>query len=208
MRKFATLDCDGVLLNWASGFRSFLIEIEGLHVSPGVPCSYDMKRWTGISDDTVLFSLMDRFNAGEGGYFENLSPITGALEAVERLRQDGYTLSILTACNTDAKTKSGRLCNLEAVFGSLDVFENVDFVALTESKSAHLQARPAGIFVEDNLKNAKLGAQLGHRTILLDYPYNVDHEAPEGDQSYLRVRDWSHALDLVLERAPEELMQP
>ena len=186
-------DCDDVLLDWRAGFSNFLKEFDGIETRPGRPCAYDMKTWIGTDDRDFIVDRIKRFNSGYGGYYEHLSPMSGAVSAVHQLREAGYQDSILTSCGADKKTIRARIANLNRVFGE---FKNVDFVELGESKKSHLAAHRISWFIEDGLDHARDGIETGHRVIVLEDNLNIDVTP---DDKFVRLESWSDILETILE---------
>lgn len=193
MSKFIIYDCDGVLLDWTNGFRSFLKDAEGIEADPAGPSQYNMMTWIGTDDRSFVIDLVNRFNSGEGDYFANLEAVPGAVRGVNILREAGYLDSVLTACNTDPKTVSGRKANLDRIFGG---FEELTCIDLMASKRPHLSNTRPSWFVEDNRKNAQIGTETGHNVILIDYPHNSELLP---DEKFLRKSSWTDIVKEILQ---------
>lgn len=184
-------DCDGVLLDWVAGFRCFLKDLDGIETDPAGPCSYNLMKWIGTDDRDFIVNRINRFNSGERDFFANLSPVEGAVEVVGALHRAGIQRSVLTACNTDEATVKGRRANLEAVFGD---FHEITCVDLKESKRHHLMKSDRSWFIEDNLSNAELGASIGHKALLLEYPHNLPVDDGE---NFSRVKNWNEIALMI-----------
>jgi 5'(3')-deoxyribonucleotidase len=197
MKQDIIYDCDSVLLDYYHGFSAFLKDMDGIIVDEAGPRTYDMMEWLGATDRSFVIDRIMRFNRGEGGYFANLPPIAGAVDVVLGLRDAGHADSVLTACNDDAKTISGRISNLNSVFGG---FPEVRCVALMESKRPHLVSLPKSWFIEDNIGNARLGSSIGHDTVLIEYLHNRDRD-PEED--FTRVQNWSQIREIIHSAEPD-----
>ena len=201
MTRPIIFDCDGVLLDWLSGFGAYLRDAHGITVQDGPPRDFLLSSWMGVTDLELVRDCVHRFNRNEGGYFAELEPVHGAVEGVAFLRAAGHGTSVLTQCNPDPETVRARCANLDRVFGS---FGNVEFVERGVPKSVSLQTRDPSWFVEDNLANAHMGLEAGHDTILIDLPHN---RIPNEDRPDLRrVQDWDGILDTIMP-APAVVMQ-
>ncbi len=191
MKKPIIYDCDGVLLNYLGGMRKALKEVDGIETLGEMPKSYDMMEWMRVDDMDFVIDRIVRFNNGEGDYFANLEPVEGAVDVVHKVREMGYDDSVLTACSKNEKIKAGRKSNLDRCFGGFDLIQYVD---LTESKRAYLEAMPHSWFIEDNIGNAHLGAETGHDTLLIEYDHNSDKS---DDELFRRVKCWSEIHSIL-----------
>lgn len=165
------LDCDDVLLDWIGGFRMFANEKLDAWVE-GEPQSWHMGEWLGTTDE-VAFELVQEFNASPA--FGNLSPVKGAVELVHSLVAAKHLLHVVTSCSSDQATVTMRRKNLDVVFGPR-AFESIHCLDLGEPKAKLLRAwRPGAVWVEDNYKNAIMGAECGHLTYLRARPHNAEY---------------------------------
>lgn len=184
-------DYDGCLINYIGGFGTFLGEFHGIEVDPAGPSDYDLTKWIGLDHQRVLEFIM-QFNSNEGGFFENLQPNPGAVEAVALFREMGFTQEVVTACHDAEQTQTSRLANSDGHFGKFDTFE---FVSLTGSKEPNFSRREPSFLIEDNLKNALLGAKLGHHVFLVDTVYN--QTGPDTELPVTRVFGWDQICDQI-----------
>lgn len=168
------LDCDDVLLDWVSGFRKFASRALAREIE-GEPTSWSMAEWIGGSDNLVG-QLIAEFNRSEA--FGELEPVPGAQLVVQQMHEDPDTrLHVITSCSTDPVTVARRRANLERHFG-VHTFDSVHCLDLGESKKKLLQAwRPGALWIDDNYKNAVLGADVGHRVMIRTRPHNQVHRA-------------------------------
>lgn len=178
------LDCDDVLLDWVGGFRYYAAKRLKKAVE-GEPQSWHMGEWLGTTDE-VAFELIEEFNASSN--FGRLEAVEGAREAIEywmQLREEGscdYRLHVLTSCSSDEKTVAMRRDNLERLFGK-DTFDSIHCLDLGQKKRKILQAwAPGAIWVEDNYKNAVMGAEVGHLTYIRRRPHNKEYQELHDDR--------------------------
>jgi hypothetical protein len=171
------LDCDDVLLDWIEGFRAYA-SVRLQRFVEGQPDSWQMGSWLGTTD-AVAFELIEEFNASPG--FGQLGPVEGAVDVVTKWHQllgplSDVRLHVVTSCSSDPKTVSVRRANLERVFGK-DVFDSVHCLDLGQSKVKVLQSwSPGTIWIEDNYKNALMGADVGHLTFIRKRPHNKEYQ--------------------------------
>lgn len=184
-------DYDGCLVNYIAGFTTYLVEVHGVVMPEHEQQTYDIAKWLGIEKERMN-DLILLFNTNDQGYFEELHPMPGAVEAVSRFRDIGMRQEVLTACHDAEETVTGRLKNSHAAFGQFDDF---NFVKLSESKDPHFELRPKSFLIEDNLKNAIMGARHGHRVFLMDSVYNQTTE----ELPVTRVRHWDEVADMICE---------
>ncbi|CAN0494339.1 unnamed protein product, partial [Laminaria digitata] len=182
-------DYDGCLVNYLEGFGAYLTDFHNLEVDPQGPKDYDLSKWVGLDREKVL-NLILTFNSNQGGFFERLPAMPGAIEAVSLFREAGLVQEVVTACHDADSTKAARLLNAERHFGGFDGFE---FVSMTGSKEVNFSRRDPSFLIEDNLKNALLGARLGHEVFLIDTPYNQC----EKDIPVTRVTGWNQITDVI-----------
>lgn len=187
MTQHIIFDCDDVLLNWAQGFKLYCSAKLGRDIV-GDPPSWQMGEWLSMTD-CEAFTLIEEFNSGE--LFGFLQPIRGAVEEVSRMVTSGRnSLHVVTSCSSDAKTVSRRRDNLERVFGKR-VFDTIHCLDLGESKKKILQAwEPGAIWVEDNYKNALLGAEVGHETYMMQRRHNLEYFDKCSNTNITWVEDW------------------
>jgi uncharacterized HAD superfamily protein len=162
------LDVDGVLLDWLSGFESYLLQqAPELHRDfTGLEQAENLEQLLGMSDHQ-MHEWIDRFHHDVS--FEYLMPLPGAQKALQVL-SDWCHMSCITASGSSPTSAQMRKSNLHAVFG--DVFQDIICVDRSVDKPDYLAAYEPGYWVEDQLKNALMGTQAGHQSFLMDAPYN------------------------------------
>lgn len=179
-------DCDDVLLNWQSGFITYLTE-RGITPCPKGPQSWNLAPWLGCSQEAARSWVM-RFNTSPS--FSRLTPMRGAVETLWALHDAGHSISILTACGLEPSLRQARIQNLRDVFarGETCPWENVQMLALGESKFTHLYdiyeqvaGRTDICFVEDNFDNARSGVANGMTSYCLRRSHNRHHEDAHPD---------------------------
>jgi len=182
------IDCDGVLLDYLVGFKPFAEDRLGVELSPAGPENFELSGWLGCDTATTM-QLVSDFNMGKGGSFASLPAFPGSVEALHAARATGRRLSIITACFDTPEVVALRRANLLDVFG--DIFDRIDFVNPGTSKRAILEHYKGVAWIEDNRKNALLGAEIGHDTYLIRTSHNVRHEALSQHPRMTWVDGWS-----------------
>jgi len=169
------LDCDGVLLDWESGFRKWAeATYQHLAFRSPFPDSWNLSGWIGCSSDEAL-DLIRRFN--HSPEFAYLNPMPDAARLLYELDRAGHPIYVLTSCSAMPTIEQRRRENLARLF-SVE-FQNVICLDLGVSKLPMLLsfADILGecIWVEDNYKNALDGLTAGHRGFFLHRPHNKTH---------------------------------
>jgi hypothetical protein len=144
---------------------------------------YDLATFFGTTREEAVDKLHDfiRIRGHEQ------PPESCAAEVIPNLRAKGYDFVAVTACGLDPVFRLKRVRNLEHAFGFR--FEDVHVVDLRAEKTPILSLYEPAVWVEDHFGHAVAGAELGHRTFLLDRQYNRGQEHP----LVTRVPDW-HAI--------------
>lgn len=199
--RWALLDCDDVLLDYIEGFSFFLSQRLGRPVV-GRPQSWALESWIGVDANDVL-PLMNAFNDTDEG-FGQLKAIQGAVEGVLKLRDLGFKIAIITSSSGDPVSKARREHNVTAIFGNL--IDDLHIVNLGQSKSDILQSYTNAIWVEDNVKNAHLGARCGHRAFLLLASHNQDvHGKMTPKPGVVHAQSWADIVDRVADIMPQPI---
>lgn len=195
--RWALLDCDDVLLDYIGGFTSFVMRVKQLK-SITNPDSWDMAGWLGMNGEESA-SLINQFNDTDIG-FERLKPVQGAIDGVRMLKTFGFRTAIITSSSVSPSSVERRARNVTAVFG--DLIDRLHIVPLGQSKQDILLSYKNAIWVEDNVKNAAIGAATGHRAFLLPANHNQKvHGLSIPDPGVIHVSGWeeivAHAVGLI-----------
>lgn len=188
------VDCDDVLLDWIGGFADWVRLNHGLNPDEDGPGDWDMSTWLGIPQARSL-ELVHQFNASEA--FGELQPRLDAGILVPSLARQGFKLTVITSCSAAMAVVERRKMNLYRAFGP--IFDRIICLPLMESKAATLGMFERCIWVEDNYRNALMGAAMGHRTIVMRRPHNLSHE-DEGRDDIEWMNNWSDIVSLLSSR--------
>lgn len=163
MEKLILTDCDGVLLDWETGFIKYAKE-NGLHYIPGNEQYYNLaKRFEEDWDEVI--ECVTKFNSSEA--MTRLEALPGSVETVAKLVKDGFRFIAITSLSSDRQARAYRMENLKNLFG--DVFDEV-ICLKTGSSKEHILARWADtglIWIEDHFMNAEAGYECGLTPILV-----------------------------------------
>ena len=181
-------DVDGVLLNWNKQFETWMEQEDYLLDNPE---GYAIHRRFGISIDIATKMVKD-FN--EGPWLSHLETLEGAKEGVAELVENGYTFDICTAIGTNQFSNEARTRHLKYTFGK-NTFDKFDYVDMFGDKDAFLeQYLDTGFYwLEDKPENAKLGADLGLKTIMLRHQHNASFD----DARIKTVDNWAQLVNYV-----------
>ena len=183
-------DVDEVLFKWAAVFERWIREHKGYNPSNSITDVYRVEKWLNLSKDEGE-ALLQEFNS-KNEAFGNLEPYADATDYVPRISQLGYSFIAITACPNDPVTEERRRKNIEKHFPG--VFKGLFCVGVGGSKLETLQKFNTTYWVEDSLKHAIVGAELGHKSLLINRPHNIEHAVPT---NILRVNGWHEIYDIV-----------
>ena len=196
MNKRIIYDCDEILLNWFDGFRNFLLRSDGIKTNPNPPSTYDMMDWIGTNDRDFILNRITRFNSNEGDFFANLTPLPGAVSAVNKLREAKYETTVITACGTNPKTIKARKANLKNVFGQ---FDRINCIDLGASKYPLLIQHEKSWLIDDHIEHAESGVNANHITLLMNTKYNQSKKTYE---DFTRIKNWKEAYQTIRSAEP------
>lgn len=178
--KYILTDLDNTLLSFGPHFEDWA-ERAGYRIQRGV-----IDKTYALEDmflDPIEFE--DMFNSFFACDYTmgNFPALANTVEPIKRLKEQGFQFVGVTACNPRTGLAELRHENLKNLFG-FD-FEEVFVTGYSLPKSEVLKNYPASYWVEDNIRHAIEGAELGHTVFLIDQCYNQCEEGP-----FTRVNDW------------------
>lgn len=194
MSKVILTDCDEVLFDWASPFEAWVRETYPQY-RDAQGCLQDhwhVEAWLG--NELAESREMIRLFNGDPSKWPFFKPLPGVVENVLKLHDDGYKFVAITACDTDDQTWHGRWQNLNEVFGR-GVFDTLHCVGLAESKRAHLNRYKSTYWVEDKSRHAIDGAEVGHKSFLINYKHN--ERDGQNIPGVTRVNDWNDIYEHI-----------
>lgn len=168
-RSHLIFDCDGVLLNWIESFKHYATFRHNTEFSTSYPDNHALLGWALNKTQEEVYEMIVSFNSSE--MFENLGESLGASNTLKRLSGD-YSISVITSCSSEPEIIEKRRRNLDARFCNIKTLDLV-CLPLGASKLEELKKYPKGsIWVEDSIKGALEGVEAGHRTFLINSPWN------------------------------------
>jgi hypothetical protein len=184
MPKVILTDVDEVLFDWATPFEAWVRETHS-HYTPETSLTdhWHVEAWLGCELQESRTMIRD-FN-GNNTIWPFFKPLPGVVENIQKLHEEGFQFVAITACDTDEATHNGRWKNLNDVFGH-GVFDTLHCVGLGDSKAKHLARYRPTYWVEDKMKHASAGCDVGHKSFLINYKHNEQHQ----DDRVVRVDGW------------------
>jgi hypothetical protein len=181
--KLILTDADDTVLRFSDAMQAFLAT-KGFVIETRLRDHHNIPELFNLNmSDTI--ALIQEFHRSPG--MEQLLPEPCAAIVLPELHRQGFQFVAVSACLNEPDVHARRVRNLEAAFGFK--WEAVHCIGLQMDKEAILRAYPSSIWVEDVWDHALAGQRAGHRTFLLDRPYNRNNEHTK----VTRVKDW-HAI--------------
>jgi len=175
MNKIILTDADGVLVTWLAGFEKFM-ESKGHKLIPDTEHVYSMAERFGITYDESR-ELVREYN--ESPYISDLPPYLDSIEYIPKLVDYGFKFVCISSLSDHPDAIKYRRENLENIYG--DNF--LDIVCLemgAHKRSALMSWEGSGLFwIEDHIKNAEAGYDLGLRPVLIQHEHNQHYDTEE-----------------------------
>lgn len=189
--KIILSDADGVLLDWKYGFEQWLYETHGKTLLRETENVYDViYRVSGLTSIEAR-ELVHDFNRSD--YIRKLRPHRDAPEFVDKLYNLGYKIHVITKIDNTPETWEKRNYNLKEIYG--DAICKLECMGDMPNKIKHLSAfKNSGMWwIEDSIKNAKDGHELGLKTILVKHEHSVSFVHDD----IFPVDTWKEIYDLI-----------
>ena len=173
-------DIDDTLVDFASAFSTW-VKLRGLPTTcETLQEAQTIPKFLGLEREVADGIIHDY--AYHDNHFGELPAYPDARLVISKLKHT-HTLIAISACVEGREVTHKRRRNLEDAF-ECD-WQAVHCVGLGESKAPILEAYAPAVWVEDNLHHAIVGAEIGHRSFLMDRSYNQG-PAP----GVTRVKSW------------------
>lgn len=187
--KLILTDCDGVLVDWEYGFRSFMF---ARGFEPIREDAYCLSKMYGI-DHGESRRLANEFN--QTAAINNLPPLRDAIKYVKKLHEEhGFIFHVITSLSLDRDVWEARKRNLDNLFGktAITLLTCLD-TAAPKNEALEVYRDSGCVWVEDRIDNARLGVELGLNTFLMTHHHNIDRQAV-GSQ---RVNNWKSIYNYI-----------
>jgi len=168
------LDCDEVILESTVAFKAAYLDM--VDPTANIPDRTYSSLWPVWNEKKPSKEewgqLLEQYRNSK--WFTAAPPVSGAAEAIRKLKEDGHTLYVLTAIggNDEPKTLARRKAQLESLVGE-NIFEDIIHVERFESKSDKLRDIGAEILVDDSAGNTTDAIRLGIHGIWFMCPENA-----------------------------------
>lgn len=185
------VDADGVILDWEYAF-SVWMEEHGFVKTEGSQFIYDIGNRYGIDHEQGR-KLIKIFN--ESAAIGFLPPLRDAMYYVKRLHEEhGYVFHCITSLSLDANAGKLREMNLRKLFGKT-AFEKITCLETGADKNEALEPyRDSGCWwFEDKPENAKVGLDLGLRSVLIEHGHNMSYV----NSNIPVVKNWKEIYNLI-----------
>jgi len=178
-------DIDGVVLDWEEAYSAWM-EHRGHKQSSDAKSHYDMHTRYGL-EKSVSKNLVEQFNSSAAIGF--LPPMRDAQYYIKLMHEKHQVQFIaVTSLSTDPYARKLRKRNLAKLFGD-NVFKEVICLGCGDDKDEVLselaKQYKGSYWIEDKAHNARVGADLGFNTLLMEHKYNM---LESGD--FKLVKNW------------------
>lgn len=163
------LDCDEVLLQTAQTHALFLQQEYNIIVDKNTyPSHWVFPEKSGLdfNKSTELFT--------QTHYFIEAPAVSGAKMAIQKLKNTGASLSVISSISTNSVARNNRLQNLYNAFG--DVFDDIILLPLGwANKMPQYKKLPRGIVIDDSIFNIQDAISCGHDAVFISLLQNKEH---------------------------------
>jgi hypothetical protein len=179
--KLILTDLDETVLNWQEPFEVWIRKYTNYFPKGSIVDCRNLEQWLNVSYEES-HKLIAEFNRTL--YFGALDPVLEAEKYIPMLYKEGFRFIGITAVDNDYWTQHTRRKNLEFLFPK--AFIGIHCNGIGEPKDACLKLYRPTWWVEDKMRHAKVGAELGHKSFLMDYHFNENEHHP----LVKRVKSW------------------
>lgn len=170
--KIILTDCDGVLVNWNDAFDKFMLST-GFSRVPDTDTEYSLALRYNISTHQAM-ECVTEFNNSR--HIATLEPFADSVDNVLALAKLGFSFVVVTSISDRPDALEYRTENLRNIFG--DIFQEIICIEQGASKSATLAqwADTEYFWIEDHMRQAEAGHEVGLKTVLINHPYNQHYK--------------------------------
>lgn len=189
MNKTILVDADGVIIDWEYAFNVWATE-RGYTLQDAK--KYPVGKRYGITSEEGN-ALVRQFNESSAVGF--MPALRDSAYYVKRLHEEhGYKFHCITSLSKDKNAQKLRKMNIQKLFGKT-TFEEFIFLDTGADKDQVLeQYRDSGLYwVEDKYMNARVGADLGLKSILMEHGHNMDFLDPR----VIVVKNWKQIYSII-----------
>lgn len=190
MSNVILTDVDDVLFDWTGDFTRWVKTETQYRPESQLSEFWNIEEWLGISLEES-HELVNTFN-NSPDHWPHFKAIEHSKKAIDDLTSQGWKFIAITACGKDEWIAEKRWENLNREYPNS--FIDLHCVGVNESKVDILKTYSPTYWVEDKFKNAVDGADLGHKSFLIDYP----HSRSAHDERVIRVKSWKEIRDYII----------
>ncbi len=196
MTKLILTDIDDTILKFADAFQDWAVRHKGYTLNQSIRDGGSIQEAIGCHRDHVD-ELVIEFSTNPE-FFGAIPPEEDALAVIPTLHAMGYQFAAISSCVDGPAVTASRRKNLEEVFGIPWV--DVHCTGLLKPKVDYLSKFAPTWWVEDNAGHALAGAALGHKSYLLDRPYNAldTNSLPDLPGEVNRVGSWHDVFEAIV----------
>lgn len=190
--KIIFSDVDDVVFKWLD---SFTPEILAMGYVVENHLEYDLSKHFNVPSDIVA-DLVKKFN--ESDKFANLPHVDESVRFIPKICEDfDYKFFFLSACGEEKSvTHDLRVAGIEAILGREHI-HSIVCVKNSDAKREFLEKyRDKNyLWIEDNIKNALLGHELGFDSYLYKQRWNAEHN------THLKtINSWEEIYNIISKR--------
>jgi len=191
MSNVILTDADGVLLNWRDSFDAWMMRQHGIFATGDVNQYDQIERY----QDPEIWKKIVEFNGSANiGW---LPPLYDSVKYVRKIYEElGMKFTVITSLSKNPYAQKLRTQNLINIFGK-DVFEEFIYLDTGEDKDVILgqysEYYPGAYWIEDKVKNAIHGAQVGLQSLLMKHP----HIKTEDTEGIPKMSNWRMVYETI-----------
>jgi len=190
--KIILVDCDGVCLDWEEAFLTWMEHRGHSPVTADFKSLYKVNEWFGM-ERAEGKRFVTEFNASAAMGF--LPPLRDAQFYIKLLSEKmGYKFVAVTSMSDDPFAQKLRIKNLCKLFGK-DTFIDYHILPCGADKDEillELKSKYEGCYwVEDKPENARVGLELGYKSILMEHAHNME------EKGFTKVRNWEMIYNIL-----------
>ena len=183
------VDLDDVLADSLRAFIEFYNENYNKKLKYEDFTAYTLNEIMGMPREEEN-KILEKFD--NGGYFEKIKPIEGAVEAIKKLSKK-HKIIIITSRTKDKEEKTKKW--VEKFFGKYDIyFIRQNYSGKSKTKAEICKEIKAEILIEDYLGYAENCAKNGIKVLLFDYPWNQKKDL---GKLIKRIKSWEEIVSEI-----------
>ena len=187
------IDLDEVIANTLTAVINFHNEKYGTDFKENNFSSYRFwETWGGTRDEAIR--KVHEFYVTD--HFANVRPVAGSIDAVDKLKENGHELFIITGRqeNIIKETEKWIKKHFPEVFSGVHFANTYGLTGSKMKKGTICEQLGIEIMVEDDIIYASELAESGIKVFLFDRPWNKDHAVGDNIE---RVSSWEDVVNKI-----------